>query len=80
MVTSTLFILFPNALPKRKIFSEWALGKLADDQLFYRKIVLSDETHFWLNGYVNKLNYLFWCEEQPEALQQLPMHIEKVTV
>ena len=50
-----------------RIFGEWALEKLAED-------------HFWLNGYVNKQNCLFWSEGQPEELQKLPMHPEKVTV
>ena len=44
------------------------------------EIVFSDEAHFWLNGYVNKQNCRFWSEYQPEALQELPMHPEKVTV
>ena len=42
----------PNDLSQCRIFGEWALGKLAKDPLFYRKIVFSDEAHFWLNGYV----------------------------
>ena len=37
---------------------------------------VSDEAHFWLNGYVNKQN----CEDQPEELQKLSMHPERVTV
>lgn len=40
----------------------------------------SDEAHFWLNGYVNKQNCRIWSEEQPEAVQELPMHPEKCTV
>ena len=42
--------------------------------------MFSDEAHFWLNGYVNKQNCRFWSEDQPEELQKLPMHPEKVTV
>ena len=42
--------------------------------------LFSDEAHFWLNGYVNKQNCRIWNEDQPEALQVLPMHPEKVTV
>ena len=38
----------PNALPQRRILGEWALGKLAEYPLFYRKIVFSDEAQFWL--------------------------------
>ena len=59
-----------NDLPQRSIFGEWALGKLADDALFYRKIVFSDKAHFWLNGCVNKHNFRFWSEDQPEELQK----------
>ena len=42
--------------------------------------MFSDEAHFWLKGYINKQNYLFWSEGQPDELQMLPMHPEKVTV
>ena len=49
--------------------------------MFHRALlVFSDEANFWLNGYVNKQNCRFWSEDQPEALQELPMHPEKVTV
>ena len=59
---------------------QWALGKRAEDPLLNRNIVFSDEAHFWLNVYVNKQNCRFWSEDQPEELQKLPMHLEKVTV
>ena len=59
---------------------EWARGKWAEYPLFYRKIVFSDDTHLWLNVYVNKQNCRFWSEDQPEVLQKLPMHSEKVRV
>ena len=70
----------PNKLPQRRIFVEWALGKLAEKPPFYRKIVFSDKTYFWLNGYINKQNSRFWSEDQPEELQKPPMHPEKVTL
>ena len=63
-----------------RIFGEWALGKLTEDTLLYRIIVFSDDAYFWLNGYVNKQNYRFWSEGQPEALLKLPIRPEKVTV
>ncbi|XP_074036992.1 uncharacterized protein isoform X2 [Leptinotarsa decemlineata] len=65
---------------QRERCSEWALEKLAENPLFYRQILFSDEAHFWLNGYVNKQNCRIWSEEQPEAVQELPMHPEKCTV
>ena len=73
--------LMPNDLTQRRIFGElWAVQKLAEDSLFYRKIMFSDEAHFWLNGYVKKQNCRFWSENQPEELEKPPMHPEKVTV
>ena len=45
-----------NGLQQRRIFGEWALGKLAEDPPFYRKIVFSNEAHFWRNGCLNKQN------------------------
>ena len=54
----------PNELPQRKIFGEWALGKLAEDTFLSKN---------WLNGYVNKQNCRFWSEDLPEELQKQPM-------
>lgn len=65
----------PGDMPQRRIFGEWAMAKLAEDRHFYRKIVFSDEAHFWLNGYVNKQNCRIWSDEQPITVQELPMHL-----
>ena len=70
----------PKHLLQRRIFGEWALGKLAEDPLFYRKIMFSDEAHFWLNVYVNKQNCRLWTEDQPDELRKPAMHLDKVTV
>ena len=34
------------------------------------KIILSDEAHFDLGGYVNKQNYRTWATENPHANQK----------
>ena len=39
---------------KRRMFVNWAEQQLENDSNFYRKIIFSDEAHFWLNGFVNK--------------------------
>ena len=67
-------------LSQRRIFYEWAPGKLATDPFLFRKIVFSDETHFWLNEYVNKQNCRLWSEDQPEDLQNVPMHLENAVI
>lgn len=33
------------------------ITKLSEDSIFYRKTVFWDEAHYWLNMYVNKLNW-----------------------
>jgi len=67
-------------LSNRHRFSRWALDKFAEDPLFSKKILFTDEAHFWLNGYVNKQNARIWGDEQPEEVQELPLHPDKTTV
>lgn len=65
---------------QRRRFSDWALNKLETDPEFHHKIIFSDEAHFWLNGFVNKQNCRFWCEENPQEILEKPLHPEKLTV
>ena len=60
--------------------TDWALEQLEVDENFGKKIIFSDEAHFWLNGLVNKQNCRIWGESNPQKIQQLTMHTEKVTV
>ncbi|GFX05666.1 hypothetical protein TNCV_3435701 [Trichonephila clavipes] len=41
---------------------------------------LSDEAHFWLNGYVNKQNCRIWSEANPQVYVETLLHQEKLTV
>ncbi|CAH2098403.1 unnamed protein product [Euphydryas editha] len=70
----------PLDLSKRHRFVLWALEKFQEDPTFSRQILFSDETHFWLNGYVNKQNCRIWDKEQPEEIQELSLYPEKTTV
>ncbi|GFT23669.1 putative transposable element [Trichonephila clavipes] len=47
---------------------------------FYKRILFSDEAHFWLNGYVNKQNCHIWSEANPQVYVETPLHPEKLTV
>ncbi|GFV52420.1 hypothetical protein TNCV_2771671 [Trichonephila clavipes] len=40
----------------RRRFIEWAQNEIAVVPDFHKRILFSDEAHFWLNGYVNKQN------------------------
>ncbi|GFW61134.1 uncharacterized protein TNCV_4873441 [Trichonephila clavipes] len=46
----------------RRRFVEWAQNEIAVVPDFHKRILFSDEAHFWLNEYVNKQNCLIWSE------------------
>ncbi|GFU19072.1 putative transposable element [Trichonephila clavipes] len=46
----------------RRRFVEWATNEIAIVTDFHKQILLSNEVHFWLNGYVNKQNCRIWSE------------------
>ncbi|GFW72216.1 putative DD41D transposase [Trichonephila clavipes] len=47
---------------------------------FHKRILFSDEAHFWLNSYVNKQNCRIWSEANPQVYVETPLHPEKLTV
>ncbi|GFU42361.1 tc3a_0 protein [Trichonephila clavipes] len=47
---------------------------------YHKRILFSDEAHFWLNGYVNKQNCRIWSEGNPQVYVETPLHPEKLTV
>ncbi|GFW50279.1 tc3a_0 protein [Trichonephila clavipes] len=47
---------------------------------FHKRILFSDEAHFWLNGYGNKQNCRIWSEANPQVYVETPLHPEKLTV
>ncbi|GFV78426.1 uncharacterized protein TNCV_95831 [Trichonephila clavipes] len=61
-------------------FVEWAQNEIAVVPDFHKRILFSDEAHFWLNGYVNKQNCRIWNEANPQVYVEKPLHLEKLTV
>ncbi|GFW86367.1 hypothetical protein TNCV_4331511 [Trichonephila clavipes] len=51
----------------RRRFIEWAQNEIAVVPDFHKRILFSDEAHFWLNGYVNKQNCRIWSEANPQV-------------
>jgi hypothetical protein len=43
-------------------------------------VLSSDEAHFHLSGCVNKQNFRYWAEKNPQQLHERPLHIHRVTV
>ncbi|GFX17114.1 protein Wnt [Trichonephila clavipes] len=64
----------------RRRFVEWAQNEIAVVPNFHKRILFSDEVHFWLNGYVNKQNCRIWSEANPQVYVETPLHPEKLTV
>ncbi|GFT22753.1 putative transposable element [Trichonephila clavipes] len=61
-------------------FVEWTQNEIAVVPDFHKRILFSDEAHFWLNGYVNKQNCRIWSEANPQMYVEIPLHPEKLTV
>ncbi|GFW89458.1 hypothetical protein TNCV_3967481 [Trichonephila clavipes] len=64
----------------RRRFVEWAQNEIAVVPDFHKRILFSDDAHFWLNGYVNKQNCRIWSEANPQVYVETPLHPEKLTV
>ncbi|GFX21341.1 hypothetical protein TNCV_2252881 [Trichonephila clavipes] len=64
----------------RRRFVEWAQNEIAVVPNFHKRILFSDEAHFWLNGYVNKQNCRIWSEANPQVYVETPLHPEKLNV
>ncbi|GFW60158.1 uncharacterized protein TNCV_1842411 [Trichonephila clavipes] len=60
----------------RRRFVEWAQNEIAVVPDFHKRILFSDEAHFWLNGYVNKQNCRSWSEANPQVYVETPLHPE----
>ncbi|GFU70486.1 DUF4817 domain-containing protein [Trichonephila clavipes] len=64
----------------RRRFVEWAQNEITVVPDFHKRILFSDEAHFWLNGNVNKQNGFIWSEANPQVYVETPLHPEKLTV
>lgn len=47
---------------------------------FSHKIIISDEAHYILDGFVNKQNYHIWGEENSRVVSEKSWHPQKCTV
>lgn len=65
----------PQDYANRQTFSEQMID-LDDEKI----LVMSDEAHFHLDGYVNKQNFRYWSNANPQELHERPLHSAKVTV
>lgn len=47
-----------------------------DDQ-FLNNLIMTDEAHFYLSGFVNKQNFRYWAPENPCLIHENPLHSQK---
>lgn len=64
----------------RLTYAQAILNHHQEEDDFSSKIIMSDEAHFHLSGYVNKQNLRFWGTENPRVTHEEPLHPLKVTV
>ncbi|GFY09601.1 DUF4817 domain-containing protein [Trichonephila clavipes] len=62
----------------RRRFVEWAQNEIAVVPDFHKRILFSDEAHFWLHGCVNKQNCRIWSETNPQVYVETALHPEKL--
>jgi len=56
------------------------LDLIGEDDDLVNNIWVSDEAHFHVSGFVNKQNFRYWSQANPQALHKKPLHSQKVTV
>ncbi|GFT36137.1 transposable element Tc3 transposase [Trichonephila clavipes] len=64
----------------RRRFVKWAQNEIVVVPDFHKRILISDEAHFWLNGYINKQNCRIPSQANPQVYIETPLHPEKLTV
>ncbi|GFY10867.1 putative DD41D transposase [Trichonephila clavipes] len=64
----------------RRRFVEWAQNEIDVVPDFHKRILFSDEAHFWLNGYVNKQNCRIWSKANPQVYVETTLHPKTLTV
>ncbi|RWS02163.1 hypothetical protein B4U79_03945, partial [Dinothrombium tinctorium] len=67
----------PDCFPKRVEFCRRILLEIEKDESFLKRIWFSDESHFHLDGFVNKQIYRIWGTEKPSIFLQKSSHAKK---
>jgi hypothetical protein len=64
--------------------TEWIsagfLQLINQNQDVVNNLLMSDEVHFNLSGFVNKQNFRYWSASNPKEIYEGPLHSFKVKV
>ena len=67
--------------PEKRLEYAIQLQDLANgDPNFLKNLIMSDEVHFHLNGFINKQNCRIWGSENPHVTAERQLHPQKCTV
>ena len=66
----------PNVHRLHYVFSDWAMEQLEVDPDSNQKIIYSNEAHFWMNGFVNKQNCCFCCNENQMEIHERRLYFQ----
>jgi hypothetical protein len=69
-----------RGVENRQRFCEQVRVLLNDADDLQNNLIMTDEAHFHLSGYVNKQNFRYWAPDKPLKMHQRPLHNSKVTV
>jgi len=69
-----------NVIVNRVNFCQTFLRLINQNQELVNNLLMSDEAHFHLSGFVNKQNFRYWSATNPIELNERPLHSSKVTV
>ena len=72
--------LLPQDYEKRLEYAMRFQDLVNGDPGSLQKLIMSEETHFHLNGFVSKQNCRIWGTENPQVIQQHQLHPVKCTV
>ena len=61
-------------------FCQNFLRLINENQELVNNLLMSDEAHFHLSGFVNKQNFRYWSATNPTKFHERPLHSSKVTV
>jgi len=61
-------------------FCQTFLPLINENQELVNNLLMSDEAHFHLFGFLNKQNFRYWSATNPTKLHDRPLHSSKVTV
>lgn len=64
----------------RFIFAKLVKTKIDRREININRVWFSDESFFYLNGYVNKQNFCFWSSEHPNVAVSQSLHLQRPTV